>query len=638
MSVLSDLDLSLHWEDTHFRAYEKLGAHPGDEDGASGVHFALWAPNASRVSLMGDFNHWDPEACPMTGHPGPGIWHRFVPGLGAGTRYKYRVESVGAGYRADKADPFGFATDRPPGTASVVFPLEGFEWSDHEWIRSRADRQLQQEPLSIYEVHLGSWRRVPEDGDRWLSYREVAHPLAEYVRHMGFTHVELLPVAEHPFYGSWGYQVTGYFAPTARYGTPHDFMYLIDTLHRHGIGVILDWVPAHFPRDEHGLAYFDGTHLYEHADPRQGHHPDWDTFIFNYARPEVRSFLLSNALFWLDRYHIDALRVDAVASMLQLDFGRRPGEWVPNRHGGRENLDAVDFLRTLNEQVHQAHPGVTVMAEESTTWPMVSRPTYLGGLGFGFKWNLGWMHDILDYIKLDPVLRSFDHHRITFSLMYAFTENFILPFSHDEVVYGKGSLIGRMPGDEWQRFANLRLLYGYMFGHPGKKLLFMGSELGQWREWNHDSSLDWHLLHLPRHQGLQRWVRDLNTLYRGTPPLYQRDDQWAGFEWVDCHDVTRSIVSFLRHGADPDDVLLMVCNFTPVPRHHYRVGVPTGGGWREVLNSDATVYGGSGEGNLGGVVATPEPSHDRPWSVDITLPPLAAVAFRSAPTGPEPTR
>jgi 1,4-alpha-glucan branching enzyme len=631
--LLSDLDLYLHGEGTHYRAYQKLGAHPGEEAGVSGVQFAVWAPNASRVSVMGDFNDWNPDALPMTALREHGVWHRFVPGLGPGARYKYRVVSADGRHRADKADPYGFASELPPGTASVIFPLGGFPWDDAAWMDARAGRRLHQEAMSIYEVHLGSWRRILEEGNRFLSYREAGAALAEYVQGMGFTHVELLPVSEHPFYGSWGYQTTGYFAPTARYGTPHDLMALVDTLHRHGIGVILDWVPAHFPRDEHGLAYFDGTHLYEHADPRLGLHPDWDTFIFNYGRREVRSFLLSNALFWFDHYHMDALRVDAVASMLYLDYGRRAGEWLPNRHGGRENLEAIDFLRLVNEKVHEAYPGVTVIAEESTAWPMVSRPTYLGGLGFGFKWNMGWMHDMLDYMKHDPVHRTYHHHQITFSLMYAFSENFVLPLSHDEVVHGKGSLIGKMPGDDWQRFANLRALYGYMFGHPGKKLLFMGGELGQWREWDHDSSLDWHLLDQPSHAGLQRWVRDLNTLYRGATALHQCDHEQAGFEWVDANDHPRSVVSFLRRGTDPADVLLMVCNFTPIPRHSFRVGVPAGGEWREALNSDATLYGGSGQGNLGAVHAAPVPSHGRPYSLTLTLPPLAAVAFTWAGQG-----
>jgi len=627
---LTDLDLHLHAEGTYLKAYEKLGAHLVEQGGKPGVRFAVWAPGASGVSVIGDFNGWDPAANPMTVHHGAGVWETFVPGLTAWSRYKYRVVSQDGSHQMDKADPYGFGSELAPGTSSVVVPLRGYEWRDDKWIAARAKRNLHRDPMSIYEVHLGSWRRVPEIGNRSLSYREMAPVLADYVHDMGFTHVEFLPVAEHPFYGSWGYQVTGYFAPTARYGAPDDFRYLVDTLHQRGIGVILDWVPAHFPRDGHGLAYFDGTHLYEHADPRQGLHPDWDTFVFNYGRNEVRSFLLSNAHYWCDQFHVDALRVDAVASMLYLDYGRKDGEWIPNRYGGRENLEAVDFIRLLNERIHGAFPGVTVIAEESTAWPMVSRPTYLGGLGFGFKWNMGWMHDMLQYITLDPVHRSYHHHRITFSLMYAFSENFVLPFSHDEVVHGKGSMLGKMPGDDWQRFANLRLLYGFMYGHPGKKLLFMGDELGQGREWDHDSSLDWHLLGEPLNRGMQRWVRDLNTQYRGIPPLHQLDHEQSGFEWVDCDDAGSSVVSFIRKGTDPGDVVLVVCNFTPVPRGEYRVGVPLGGEWREVLNSDAEMYGGSGQGNYGSSWAVPEPSHGRPHSLMITLPPLAVVAFRHA--------
>jgi 1,4-alpha-glucan branching enzyme len=608
--------------------YRILGAHPTGEAGATGVRFAVVAPNAGRVSVIGQFNRWDPAAHPMV-PAGNGAWECFVPGVTPGTSYKYRVVSRDGRYSADKADPFAFASECPPGTASRVARAPNYAWGDAEWLAARAAGRIHEAPLSIYEVHLGSWRRVPEAANRWLTYREAAGQLADYVEAQGFTHVEFLPLAEHPFYGSWGYQVTGYYAPTARYGEPGDLMYLVDILHQRGIGVILDWVPAHFPRDEHGLAYFDGTHLYEHADPRQGLHPDWDTFVFNYGRTEVRSFLLSNAMFWLDRYHIDALRVDAVASMLYLDYGRRPGEWIPNRYGGRENLDAVDFLRTLNERLHQEHPGATVIAEESTSWPMVSRPTYLGGLGFGFKWNMGWMHDMLDYMGRDPVYRGHHHNAITFSLAYAFGENFVLPFSHDEVVHGKGSMLARMPGDRWQRFANLRALYGYMFGHPGKKLLFMGDEFGQWREWDHDSSLDWHLLGEADHRGLQRWVRDLNTRYRSEPALHQVDFEPAGFEWVDCNDHLRSVVSFLRRARDPARVVLFVCNFTPVVRSNYRVGVPTGGHWAEILNSDATLYGGSGQGNFGGAEAMPVPAHGRPWSLSLTLPPLATIAFRA---------
>jgi 1,4-alpha-glucan branching enzyme len=627
-SGLSDFDLHLLAEGRHFRNYDKLGAHVTTVAGVPGVQFAVWAPNASRVSVIGDFNGWDANATPMTNRPQAGVWEAWVPGLGPGARYKYRIERDAGRFRADKADPYGFAAEIRPQTASKVYKLDGYEWGDAAWMDARAAARLHESPMSIYEVHLGSWRRVPEEGNRWLTYRELAVQLADYVHDMGFTHVELLPVTEHPFDGSWGYQTVGYFAPTSRFGDPHDFMYLVDKLHQRGIGVILDWVPAHFPRDGHGLGFFDGTHLYEHADPRQGLHPHWDTFTFNYGRHEVRNFLIGNALFWLEHYHIDALRVDAVASMLYLDYGRSPGEWIPNRYGGRESLEAVEFLRLLNERVHAEHPGVSVIAEESTAWPMVSRPTYLGGLGFGFKWNMGWMHDMLDYMATDPIHRSYHHHRITFGMMYAFTENFVLPFSHDEVVHGKGSMIARMPGDEWRQFANLRLLYGFMFGHPGKKLLFMGGEFGQRREWNHDQSLDWHLVQQPRCGELQRWVRDLNTFYRASPALFEVDFDPAGFEWVDCNDNQRSVVSFLRRGRNPADQILFVCNFTPVTRPNYRVGVPVSGRWEEALNSDAALYGGSGQGNFGGADSTPLPMHGRNASLTITLPPLAVVAFR----------
>jgi 1,4-alpha-glucan branching enzyme len=630
---LTDYDLHLIAEGTHYRTYEKLGAHTGLLNGTAGTFFRVWAPNAEQVSVIGDFNGWNQEATPMRLLSETGIWDCFVADVGPGALYKYFIKSRYNGYTVEKADPYGFAAEIRPQTASKVWDLSRYTWNDEDWMQARHRRQLHEEAMSIYEVHLGSWMRAPEENNRWLAYREIAPRLVDYVRHLGFTHVELLPVSEHPFDGSWGYQTVGYFAPTSRFGTPGDFMYLVDSLHQNGIGVILDWVPAHFPRDEHGLGYFDGTHLFEHADSRQGLHPDWDTFVFNYGRNEVQNFLISNALFWFDRYHIDALRVDAVASMLYLDYGRKDGEWIPNRYGGKENLDAIDFLKRLNERVHAESPGATVIAEESTAWPMVSRPTYLGGLGFGFKWNMGWMHDMLDYTAHDPVHRSYHHNKITFSLLYAFTENFMLPFSHDEVVHGKSSMIGKMPGDEWQKFANLRLLYGYMFGHPGKKLLFMGNEFGQWDEWNHDTSLDWHLLNYPLHSGLQRWVRDLNTFYRSEPALYQLDSDPAGFEWIDCNDHQRSLVSLLRYGKDRRHQVVFVCNFTPVPRHNYRVGVPSGGIWKEVLNSDAPLYGGSGQGNMGNQEAFPLPMHGRPYSLNITVPPLAAVVFQKAEDG-----
>jgi 1,4-alpha-glucan branching enzyme len=632
-SALSDFDLYLLAEGTHFRAYDKLGAHLQKRGGRPGVQFAVWAPNAISVSVIGDFNNWDPRAAPMK-PAAAGVWECFIAGIGPGATYKYHIVSRNKDYTVDKADPYGFAAEVRPNTASRVWDLESYAWHDSGWMMNRATRNALVAPITIYEMHLGSWQRVVEEGNRWLTYRELAPRLADYVHDAGFTHVELLPVMEHPFDGSWGYQTIGYFAPTSRHGTPADFMYLVDYLHQHGIGVILDWVPAHFPKDEAGLAYFDGTHLYEHADPRQGEQPDWNTFVFNYGRNEVQNFLISNALFWFEKYHADGLRVDAVASMLYLDYGRREGQWIPNRYGGNENLEAVAFVRSLNEQVYAAFPDGLMIAEESTAWPGVSRPTYAGGLGFGLKWNMGWMHDMLSYMSTDPVFRSYVHNQLTFGLLYAFTENFILPFSHDEVVYGKGSMLRKMPGDEWQKFANLRLLYGFMFGHPGKKLLFMGNEFGQWSEWNHDASLEWHLLHNPLHAGLLRWVRDLNTLYRGQPSLHELDFDAAGFEWVDCKDFQRSIVSFIRRGRDPSEELLFVCNFTPVVRQNYRVGAPSGGAWKEVLNSDAAMYGGSGQGNFGGLEATPLPIHGRPFSLNMTLPPLAVVVWQpeSRPT------
>jgi 1,4-alpha-glucan branching enzyme len=625
---LTEYDLYLFGEGTHLRAYEKLGAHPGEMDGRRGVHFAVWAPNAERVSVVGDHNGWDPRTHPMQPRAKAGMWETFIPDVGNGALYKYHIDSRQNSYQVDKADPYGYAAEVRPQTASRVWDLAGYPWGDDDWMASRKKNNSLDSPISIYEVHLASWRRVPAEGNRSLTYREMAVQLGDYVHDAGFTHVEFLPITEHPFDGSWGYQTIGYFAPTSRFGTPTDFMFLVDYLHQRGIGVILDWVPAHFPKDAAGLGYFDGTHLYEHADPRQGEQPDWNTLVFNYGRREVQSFLIGNALFWLDKYHVDGLRVDAVASMLYLDFGRKDGQWIPNRYGGRENLDAVAFLRRVNEHVYGAYPDVMMLAEESTAWPMVSRPVYLGGLGFGFKWNMGWMHDMLDYMSKDPVFRSYLHHKITFSLVYAFSENFVLPFSHDEVVYGKRSMIAKMPGDEWQKFANLRLLYGYMFGHPGKKLLFMGDEIGQWAEWNHDASLDWDSLHSPFHSGLLRWVRDLNTFYRGQPSLFEADFDSSGFEWVDSSDSQRSVVCFLRKGRNPADIMLFVCNFTPVPRQNYRVGVPFGSPWREVLNSDAPLYGGSGQGNAGGVAAAPLPIHGRPYSLNLTLPPLGIVVCK----------
>jgi 1,4-alpha-glucan branching enzyme len=550
-----------------------------------------------------------------------------------GALYKYAIVSDVKGHREDKADPYAFACEIRPQSSSMVWDLSGYDWGDQDWLAQRGHHHAVDAPMAIYEVHLGSWMRNPEEGNRWLTYRELAQKLSEYVREMGFTHVELLPVCEHPLDASWGYQTIGYFAPTSRYGTPQDFMYFVDVLHQNGIGVILDWVPAHFPRDGHGLGFFDGTHLYEHADPRKGEQRDWGTFIFNYGRREVSNFLLTNAFFWLEIYHIDGLRVDAVASMLYLDYSREEGEWIPNDYGGRENLEAVAFLKRFNKLVYERYPDVITVAEESTSWPMVSRPTYLGGLGFGYKWNMGWMHDTLLYLSKDPLYRKYHHNTLTFSLLYAFHENFILPFSHDEVVHGKGSMIGKMPGDDWQKFANLRLLYGYMYLHPGKKLLFMGSEFGQWAEWNHDASLEWQLLQYDPHQGLQRWVRDLNTFLRGEQALVEQDFEPAGFAWIDCHDSQQSVLSFLRQGRDTGDVVVCACNFTPVPRHNYRLGVPLGGWWNEALNSDAPLYGGSGQGNMEGVFASPVASHGHYHSLNITLPPLGIVVFHPADEG-----
>jgi 1,4-alpha-glucan branching enzyme len=629
-SVLSEFDRYLLAEGTFHHAYEKLGAHFSQRDGQRGVQFAVWAPNAKSVSVIGEFNGWNDSAHPMEPSPA-GIWTAFVPHLRPGDIYKYHIESNYHGYKVDKADPYGFASEIRPHTASRVWDLESYTWQDKSWMAGRTKNNALDAPISIYEVHFGSWRRIPEDGNRWLTYREMAPLLADYVHHAGFTHVELLPVMEHPFDGSWGYEVTGYYAPTSRFGTPADLMYLVDYLHQRGIGVILDWVPAHFPKDEAGLGYFDGSHLYEHADPRMGEQPDWNTFVFNYGRNEVRSFLISNAIFWLDKYHADGLRIDAVASMLYLDYGRPEGQWIPNRYGGKENVEAIQFLRVLNEHVYASFPDVMMIAEESTAWPNVSRPTYIGGLGFGLKWNMGWMHDLLGYMSQDPIFRSYHHNEITFSLLYAFTENFVLPLSHDEVVYGKGSLLRKMPGDEWQKFANLRLLFGFMFGHPGKKMLFMGGEFGQWSEWNHDTSLDWHLLDSQLHSALLRWVRDLNTFYRGHPALCELEFDPSGFSWMDCTDFQRSVISFLRRGRNPNEQLLFVCNFTPVVRQNYRVGAPQGGFWKEVLNSDAPLYGGSGQGNFGGSNAAPLPIHGQPFSLNITLPPLGILVFQQEP-------
>jgi len=576
---------------------------------------------------MGDFNGWSTHSHPLHPRASSGIWEGFFPGLRPGLMYKYHIVSRHNGYRVNKTDPYAYHMEVPPNSASYVWTLD-YPWHDETWMRSRQEFNAIDEPVSIYELHLGSWMRPADRPDQFFTYRELAPRLVEYVRRMGFTHVEFMPVMEHPFYGSWGYQITGYFAPTSRYGTPQDFMYLIDLLHQHDIGVILDWVPSHFPNDEFAFGYFDGTHLYEHADPRQGIHPDWNSYVFNYSRNEVRSFLLSNAVFWLDKYHIDGLRVDAVASMLYLDYSRKPGQWIPNRFGGRENLEAISLLREFNARVYADYPDTFTVAEESTAWPGVSRPTYIGGLGFGYKWDMGWMHDTLSFMAHDPIHRQYHHDQLTFRMVYAFTENFIMPLSHDEVVHGKGSLLNKMPGDDWQKFANLRLLLGYEYLQPGKKLLFMGGEFAQRREWHHDTSLDWHLLQDAPHEGMQRWVQDLNRVYRNEPALYRRDCDPAGFEWIDCHDSHNSVLTFLRKGLDDDHPVLVACNFTPVPRHDYRIGVPRRGFWEEILNSDAEHFGGSGLRNLGRVETAPIPAHGHADSLSLTLPPLAAVALK----------
>ena len=626
--VLTEFDLHLFSEGTHYRAWEKFGSHRVTIDGITGVHFAVWAPNAQRVSVIGDFNRWDGRSHPMRRLVPSGVWEIFIPDLPDDACYKYEVRTT-AGHLLEKADPYGQRFEVPPNSASVIWSGGRYEWGDQEWLHDRPSfAGWHERPMSVYEVHLGSWRRVPGEGNRYLTYRELADTLVPYVREMGYTHIELMPVMEHPFSGSWGYQVIGFFAPTSRFGSPDDFRYFVDQCHRHGVGVILDWVPGHFPKDRHGLAQFDGTSLYEHADPRRGEHRDWGTLIFNYGRNEVRTFLLSNALFWLEEFHIDGLRVDAVASMLYLDYSRRHGEWIPNQYGGRENLEAVTFLQQLNAETHGRAPGTITVAEESTSWPAVSRPTYLGGLGFSYKWNMGWMHDMLQYVQEDPIHRRWHHGQITFSMLYAFTENFMLPFSHDEVVHGKRSMLDKMPGDLWQKHATLRALYGYMFGHPGKKLLFMGCEFGQWREWNVESSLDWHLLDDPLHQGLRQWVQDLNHTYQREASLHQMDFEPDGFSWIDCNDNENSVVSFIRRGRNPQDFTVMLVNFTPVPRPGYRFGVPEGGWYRELLNSDGALYGGSNLGSGGGVMADDQPSHGFNHSLCVTVPPLGFVMFK----------
>jgi len=631
--LLTEMELYLHAEGTHYEAYNMLGAHLKEIEGIKGVRFAVWAPNAEAVYVVGDFNDWDTRRHPMRLRDG-GDWELFIPGVDAGARYKYQIRSRYSAYSQLKADPYAFASEVPPRSASVVADIDSYSWGDSTWMEARAKRRWLEEPVSIYEVHLGSWLRGPHN--ELLTYRELADKLISYLSYMGYTHLELLPVMEHPFAGSWGYQVIGFFAPTARFGSPEDFMYLVDRCHQAGIAVIADWVPGHFPKDAHGLAYFDGTALYEHEDPRLGEHKDWGTKIFNYGRNEVRCFLISSALFWLKKYHIDGLRVDAVASMIYLDYSRGPGEWIPNRYGGNENLEAIDFLRRFNELAHQ-QPGAFTIAEESTAFSGVSRPVYLGGLGFTMKWNMGWMHDTLRYFSTDPLFRKYHQQEITFSLLYAFTENFVLPISHDEVVYGKGSLLGKMPGDEWQRFANVRAFLGYMYGHPGKKLLFMGSEIGQYEEWNHERAVRWELLEFNYHRKLQNLVRELNRLYRNQPALYEVDYEWEGFEWVDFHDIEHSIIAFLRKTARPEDTLLFCCNFTPEPHANYRLGVPIEGFYEELLNTDAIAFGGSGMGNADGVYSTPDPCHGKDHSIAITLPPLAVVVLKRSKAPAKPS-
>ena len=625
---LTDYDLYLLQEGNHFESYKKLGAHLHTIDGVSGVTFAVWAPNAQRISVIGSFNGWDKRVHPMQRCGETSFWELFIPNLVAGVHYKYAVKSRMLGYEVDKSDPYGFAGEMRPSTDSRVWDLEQYSWQDEQWIDNRPQAQALDQPINIYEVHLGSWKRAPEDNG-FLNYRELAHQLAAYAKEMHYTHIELMPITEHPFDGSWGYQTTGYFAPTSRFGTPDDFKYFVDYCHQQNVGVILDWVPAHFPKDSHGLAFFDGTHLYEHADPRQGEHRDWGTKIFNFGRNEVRNFLLSSALFWLKEYHLDGLRVDAVASMLYLDYSREQGEWIPNKYGGRENLEAIDFIRRFNELVHQECPGALTIAEESTAWPMVTRPTYTGGLGFDLKWNMGWMHDTLSYMEKESIYRRYHQGEITFSLIYSFSENFVLPFSHDEVVHLKRSMLDKMPGDEWQKRANLRALYAYMIGHPGKKLLFMGSEFGQWTEWNEAKSLDWHLLDFTPHQQLQQFVADLNRLYLEEPALHEIDGTWKGFQWIDISDADRSIISFIRRGTDEKDVIVVVCNFTPVPRLGYRIGLPQAGTYREILNTDWHYFGGSGVANSGSIVAEELSWQSCPQSAPIDIPPLGVVMFKT---------
>ncbi len=635
ISLLSGHDIYLFKEGNHFRLYDKLGSHPAVVHGKKGYYFAVWAPNAKQVTVQGDFNGWNKETHRLAlRDDASGIWEGFIPGIKKGDIYKYHIVSSYNKYIVDKGDPFASYWEQAPKTASVIWDLD-YTWNDSNWMAKRHNINSLDSPCSIYEVHIGSWRRRSDRKSGRLTYRDIAHELANYVKDMGFTHVELMPVMEHPFYGSWGYQCTGFFAPTSRYGTPQDLMYLIDYLHQKNIGVILDWVPSHFPSDQHGLSYFDGTNLYEHQDPKKGYHPEWKSYIFNYGRNEVRNFLISSALYWLDKYHIDGLRVDAVASMLYLDYARKQGEWIPNEYGGNEDLEAISFLKRLNEAVYENYPDVQTMAEESTAWPMVSKPTDRGGLGFGMKWNMGWMHDTLKYVAKNPIHKKFHHNQLTFSLWYAFSENFVLPLSHDEVVHGKKSLLGKMPGDEWQKFANLRLLFAYMYGHPGKKLIFMGGEIGQWKEWNHDEGLEWYILDYPSHRGIQNWIKDLNHLYTYDPALYDNDFSHECFEWINFGDYENSVISFMRTSKDRQDSLIFVLNFTPVPRYNYRLAMPGGGYYEEILNSDSERYWGSNIGNYGKVLSEPVPWDGKQFSINLSIPPLGAVILRPVRKKPD---
>lgn len=623
---LSEFDVYLHAEGRNWTIYDKLGAHQREIDGVTGMNFAVWAPNAQRMSVIGDFNNWDGRVHPMQPNRDSGIWEVFIPSLGFGEKYKYELKSHHMGYMAEKIDPYGFYAERRPSTASITADLDSYEWNDSEWMEARAEKNMLEEPMSTYEVHLGSWQR--KEGNEWLTYRELADKLVAYVKDMGYTHMELMPVAEHPFDGSWGYQVTGYYAPTSRFGTPEDFMYFVDKCHQANIGVIVDWVPAHFPKDGHALSFFDGTHLYSHEDARQGEHPDWGTYIFNYGRNEVRNFLIANALFWLKKYHIDGLRVDAVSSMVYLNFSREDGQWIPNKYGGTENLEAVSFLQEANVVIYEQCPGAVTIAEESTAWPLVSRPTYLGGLGFTFKWNMGWMHDTLEYFSKDPIYRKWEHNKLTFSMMYAYNENFVLSLSHDEVVHGKGSLMGKLPGDWWQKFAQLRMLFGYQYTHPGKKLNFMSADIAQWTEWSEARSLDWNLMEMDTHKKFNLFVKDINYLYQNEPCLYELDYEPEGFEWIEANDAENSVFTYIRYAKDRSDFLVVAMNFTPVPRMGYRIGVPEAGYYKEVLNSDAKVYGGSNVGNFGGFHTDDIKSHAFDHSLNMTLPPMGIVIMK----------